>query len=360
MRIGVFDPYLDDFGGGEKYMMMLASCLAQQHDVSIFWDNESEVEALRKRFGLPLKNITIAKNIFSPAVSFIVRTKAVRSYDAIIILSDGSIPFIFPTKLYLHIQQPLPKNHSRSFKDKIKLKHISAIFYNSEFTKKFNDPIFPGVKNTVIYPPVKLDLRFKIEDIRKENVIVHVGRFRVKNVAAEDYKKQGFMIDAFKKLVDTGFKNWKFIIAASVKNEDIDAFAHLQTKAEGYPIEFHINKTNSELFELYNKAKIYWHASGYGEDLEKHPELAEHFGITTVEAMGSGVVPIVINSGGQREIVTDGKNGLLWDTLEEFFEKTKKIADDEDFRQNLAKNAIIRAKDFSEEKFCKSVHDLVK
>ena len=360
MRIGIFDPYLDDLGGGEKYMMMLASCLAEQHDVVVFWDNESDVEALKKRFGLPLKNIIISKNIFSPAVSFIARTQAVRSYDAIIIVSDGSVPFVFPTKLYLHIQQPLPLHQNRSFKDKIKLKHISAIFYNSEFTKKFNDHNFLGVKNTVIYPPVKLDLRFKIEDLKKENVIVHVGRFRVKNVATEDYKKQGFMIDAFKKLVDTGFKNWKFIIAASVKDEDKDSFSYLQKKAEGYPVEFHINKTNNELFELYNKAKIYWHASGYGEDLEKHPELAEHFGITTVEAMGSGAVPVVINSGGQREIVTDGKNGVLWDTLEEFLEKTKKIADDEDLRQNLAKNAIIRAKDFSEEKFYESVRNLIK
>jgi glycosyltransferase involved in cell wall biosynthesis len=359
MKIGVFDPYLDDLGGGEKYMMMLASALADQHDVSVFWDNKSDIAALKKRFGHPIESIHIVKNIFSPQVGFIERTKVTRNYDAIVVLSDGSIPFVFPTKLFIHIQQPLPKHVGSGFKNNIKRRHISAIFYNSEFTKYFNDQLFPGVKNEVIYPPVSLDVRHKTYDVRKENVIVHVGRFRVKNLATDDFKKQGFMVDSFKKLVDDGFKHWKFIIAASVKEEDTERFQELQKKADGYPITFEINKTNQELFDLYHKAKIYWHASGYGEDLEKHPELAEHFGITTVEAMGSGAVPVVIGSGGQKEIVTDGVNGMLWNSQEELFAKTKKVASDETLWKELSKSAIIRAKDFSEEKFYERVRNLI-
>lgn len=360
MKIGVFDPYLDDLGGGEKYMMMLASCLAEQHEVSVFWDNNSDVSALKERFGFPIDKVHIAKNIFSPRVSFFERTKRVRQYDAIVVLSDGSIPFIFPTKLFLHIQQPLPKGSSSSLKNTMKRKNISAVFYNSEFTKKFNDPLFPGVKSRVIYPPVKLSAGGEHSVARlKQNIIMHVGRFRAKNVATDDFKKQGFMVEAFKELVDQGFHNWKFVIAASIKDEDRETFQRLQKSAEGYPVEFHLNKTNEQLFDLYHKAKIYWHASGYGEDLEKHPELAEHFGITTVEAMGSGVVPVVINSGGQKEIVTDGKDGLLWNTKEELFEKTKKAAQNETLWNELAKSAIIRSKDFSVEKFYERVRALI-
>ena len=45
---------------------------------------------------------------------------------------------------------------------------------------------------------------------------------------------------------------------------------HLSKKeAEGFPIEFVINADNDMVWENYVKAKIYWHASGYGEDLEK-------------------------------------------------------------------------------------------
>ena len=39
MKIGVYDPYLDDVGGGEKYMLTTAECLSNDHDVTIFWDN---------------------------------------------------------------------------------------------------------------------------------------------------------------------------------------------------------------------------------------------------------------------------------------------------------------------------------
>src|SRR5258708_32677103 len=110
MRVGVFDPYLDDLGGGEKYMMMLAICLSKRHDVTIFWDNEDDITAFKKRFGLSLEKIKIQKNIFSLRISFLEKAAAIQKYDAFIILSDGSIPFVFPKKLYLHIQQPLPKH----------------------------------------------------------------------------------------------------------------------------------------------------------------------------------------------------------------------------------------------------------
>jgi glycosyltransferase involved in cell wall biosynthesis len=357
MRIGIFDPYLDDLGGGEKYILQLAICLSQKHAVTIFWDNADDIKALRKRFGLPTESLEIRKNILELTV--IQKAKAMKDYDAFIVLSDGSIPFVYPKKLYLHIQQPLPK-HKLSFKYQVKLACITGIFYNSEFTKKFNDLLFPGVKSTVIYPPVSLEINEgKTGRKSKKNVILHVGRFRVKDHEEDDYKKQFFMVDAFKKLVDSGFTNWQFFVASSVKEEDRNDFEKLKKNARGYPIAFYVNKTNSELFDLYNEAKIYWHASGYGEDLENHPELAEHFGMSTVEAMGAGVVPVVIDRGGQREIVTDGENGLLWLTFDELISQTKRLANDEKLWHELSKNAVTRAKDFSKQKFYDAVNKLV-
>ncbi len=341
-------------------MMMVASCLAKRHEVTVFWDKKEDVKAVEKRFGISFEKIAIQKNIFSPSVNFIKRMRQSRKYDAFVILSDGSIPFVFPAKLFLHIQQPLSQDKKVKIKDKIKLKYISTIFYNSEFTKHLNDSLFPTVKSTVIYPPVSLDIRHKTEDIRKENIIIHVGRFRVTNLISGDYKKQGFMIEAFKKLVDQGLKDWQFYLAASVKEDDKEAFGMLQKSAKGYPIVFYLNKTSDDLFHLYRNAKIYWHASGYGEDLKKYPELAEHFGMTTVEAMSAGVVPIVINAGGQSEIITDGKNGLLWNTRDELLEKTKKAAYDETLWHNLSQQAILRANDFSEEKFIYNIDQLIR
>lgn len=355
MRIGIFDPYLDDLGGGEKYMMTIAQCLSDRHEVFIFWDKKQDLDELKNRFSLNLNRIGLKKNIFSGKVSLWRKLLETRRYDAIIFLSDGSIPFSLSKKLFVHLQQPLIKINSAGWKDAMKLKRITKVFYNSEYTKSFNDKRLFKIPNVVIYPPVKL----LAKNVSKDNMVLHVGRFRVRNVGTEDYKKQGTMIDAFKEMIDEGLSDWKFVIAASVKEEDEEEFSQLKKIAQGYPIQFLINKTNDDLWKTYNKAKIYWHASGFGEDLQKHPEFAEHFGISTVEAMGAGVVPVVINEGGQKEIVTDGKNGFFWNTIDELRIKTKKLIDNKELLNDMAKQARVRAKDFSKEKFCQKINQLI-
>lgn len=355
MTIGIYDPYLDDLGGGEKYMMTIAQCLAQQHTVSVFWNNRRDFEEMTERFCLDMSKVSLKKNIFAPGVSFVERSRETKKYDVIIFLSDGSIPLIFSKKLFLHIQQPLAVSSQFTLKNKLKLARVTEIFYNSEFTKSFNNKLFKRVTSSIIYPPVKI----LAKDTPKENIILHVGRFRVKNVGMEDFKKQGVMLDAFKEMVDQGVTGWKFVLAASVKKPEETQFQALQDGAKGYPIHFLVNKNNDALWDSYNKAKIYWHASGFGEDLEKHPEYAEHFGISTVEAMGAGAVPVVINSGGQKEIVTDGENGLLWNTIGELQAKTTQLMDDEKLWQSLSKKAQVRAKDFSTEAFCEAINKLV-
>ena len=65
MKIGIFDPYLDDLGGGEKYMMTIAQVLSEKHDVSVFWDNKFDLDGLLKRFSLDLSKVKITPNIFS-------------------------------------------------------------------------------------------------------------------------------------------------------------------------------------------------------------------------------------------------------------------------------------------------------
>jgi hypothetical protein len=79
MRIGIFDPYLDDLGGGEKYMMLLATSLSEKHSVDVFWDKKEDTEALRKRFHLPGDKVQICPNIFSSKVSFFERAKISRT-----------------------------------------------------------------------------------------------------------------------------------------------------------------------------------------------------------------------------------------------------------------------------------------
>jgi glycosyltransferase involved in cell wall biosynthesis len=167
------------------------------------------------------------------------------------------------------------------------------------------------------------------------------------------------MINTFKKMVDDGLKNWKFVIGASVKMKDLVDFQKMQATAAGYPISFVINATNSDLWKWYSQAKIYWHASGFGEDLTKHPERAEHFGISTVEAMSAGAIPVVINAGGQKEIVTDGSNGYLWNTQDEFIEKTNILISNSKIEEEVRAKGVKSAKKFDIAKFSSEMYDIV-
>ncbi len=113
------------------------------------------------------------------------------------------------------------------------------------------------------------------------------------------------------------------------------------------------------MWDIYSKAKIYWHASGYGEDLTLHPDFAEHFGISTVEAMGAGAVPVVINAGGQKEIVKSGENGFLWDSLDELQQKTNELTKSSVLLEKLSFNAKKTALKFSEKSFEARIIELI-
>lgn len=357
MRIGIYDPYLDDLGGGEKYMMLMAQSLARDNEVCVFWDNKEDLKNITNRFGIDFSGIKQVPNIFNSRYSLLQRFLMTQKYDAVIVLSDGSIPLLGSRRLFLHIQQPLAHMQTRSFWSKLKLTRVSKFFCNSEYTRLYIGKTIKD-KTIVVYPPVVLSPK----KVKKENIVLHVGRFRLIDplTHAGDFKKQHVMIKAFKEMITKGLKGWKFVLAVSVMNKDMQQFKEMKSQAKGFPIEFAVNKTNDSLWELYSKSKIYWHASGYGEDLSLNPEYAEHFGISTVEAMGAGVVPVVINAGGQKEIVQQGVSGLLWNSLDELQEKTQSLMKNTKEWEKLSKNAEKRALDFSYDQFSKNVHNLLK
>ena len=285
--------------------------------------------------------------------SFIQKIIETKKFDIIIFLSDGSIPVTLSNKTFIHIQQPLP-NVRTNLLSSLKLKRINAVFCNSTFTKSFADKEL-GIQSKVLYPSIEIKARLE----KKENYILHVGRFRDARVNNEDYKRQGMMVQSFKEMIDGGFKDWKFVLCVGLNSADEENFNKIKEIANGYPIEFLVNKSNDELWDIYSKAKIYWHATGFGEDLNLHPEFAEHFGISTVEAMGAGCVPVVINAGGQKEIITDGENGYLWNSIEELKKKTIELAKNERKLNILSIAAKKRAEYFAGERFCRELKEII-
>ncbi len=349
MKIGIYDPYLDTLGGGEKYMLTAASCLSKDHEVSIFWDDKEISDKAYKRYSLDISSVSIVPNIFS-SKSLLGRIFQTQKYDAIFYLSDGSIPFVGSKKLFLHFQFPIEWVNVTSL-TKIKLTRISQVICNSKFTKEYIDKKL-NISSQVIYPPIEINHK----QSKKKNIILTVGRIQ-KNSDGRFTKKQEVMINSFKKMVDDGLKNWDFYVVGGVLKDD-SLTQELKKMAKGYPIKILPNINANELESLYQEAKIYWHATGFGENIDSHPERAEHFGIATVEAMAHGCVPVVINLGGQKEIVEDEKNGFLWDDPKELIEKTTLLMKNPIMIQQISEQAINTSKDFSIDKFCKEITKL--
>ena len=67
--------------------------------------------------------------------------------------------------------------------------------------------------------------------------------------------------------------------------------------------------------------------------------------------MASGCVPVVIGKGGQREIVNHGKNGFLWDSLDELKKYTLLVIEDEALRNSLAHAAPLSLEKFNRRNF---------
>lgn len=351
MKIGIYDPYLDTVGGGERYCLTLAEDLARNHQVEIFWDGKDLKEEIRKRLLLNLDKVSFVSNIFSRRGNFLEKINKTRQYDLIFYLSNGSIPLTFAKKNILHFQVPFSKTGGKTLINKIKLGCFSNIICNSSFTKSVIDKSY-GVNSRVIYPPVDV-VNFTAG--KKENIILTVGRF----TGLFGGKKQEEMINIFKKMIDNGLKNWEFVLIGGLLENDQDYFCKLNDQVAGYSIKLLPNLSFDKLKQYYGRAAIYWHANGFEEDEDINPQRFEHFGISIVEAMASGCVPIVFNGGGQKEIVEEGINGFLWGTEKDLIDKTLKMTNDLKLREKISGKAKLRSKYFSKEVFLRRFDEII-
>ena len=75
MRIGIYDPYLNTLGGGERYVLTAAECLSKKHQVEVFWEDTQILVKAERRFNLDLGKIRLANNIFDGNLNTISRMK---------------------------------------------------------------------------------------------------------------------------------------------------------------------------------------------------------------------------------------------------------------------------------------------
>ncbi len=353
MKIAIYSPYLDTLGGGERYMMTIGELFSERENrVDVFLDKHLNSQGadhlknqLAKRFNLKLGNVNFILAPVGEGSNFITRALFIKKYDVLFYLTDGSIFYPTAKKNILHIQSPLVGQPTKSLWGKIKLKFWNLIIYNSKFTKEHSEKNWP-IKSEIIYPPVDID---KIKPLKKKKYILSVGRF----FGYLKDKKHEILIKVFKDLYKNDkMKDWSLHLVGSASEGDKDYLEVLKKLAKGFPVKFYPNLSYDKLMSLYGQSSIYWHASGFDED---DPTKMEHFGISTVEAMAGGCVPVVIGKGGQLEIVEDGKSGFLWNSLQELKHLTLHLIDDQKLLERISRKAMERARQFDKKVFEKKI-----
>ena len=154
---------------------------------------------------------------------------------------------------------------------------------NSQYTAELFEEAH-GVRLPIVTPPIDVSNRsYRSDDLPERDTITYFSRFI-------DYKRPDMVVDLARR-----FPHMRVVLMGGVKPNVQEYYDGLVKSAEGLQnVTFLANPSNEKVNEELARARFYI-----------FPGINEHFGMTTAEAIASGAIPFVHNSGGQREIVPD-------------------------------------------------------
>lgn len=366
-RIIVYNRHLDTLGGGESSTVLVARALADifagacveiatlEKDVLQYGTTKIDSrEGLEAAFDVSLSERVSVRRINTPLQSLFDNTKG----------RPSGIAFFF---LVMHIELAMFMLR--------RLSRRSDIFVNHSFNDEFRPRgffnlylcMFPhAMRNkgfTLAYDKVMSISEFTLEHVRrrwgcassmlypyaidkapeckgfaeKERLIVSVGRF----FRHGHSKRQDVIIEAFKSLRKNGeLEGWRLCLIGRFAERDRAYVEELKMLASGFEVEFMTDISEDAKNAVLDRAMLYVHAAGYGlPDDDENAERMEHFGISVVEAKLRGVVPIVINRGGPKELVEDKVDGFRFDTMEGLADRLKYSASDVSMLERLSGKA---------------------
>ncbi len=313
MRVGVFYPTLNVYGGGEFVAVAIANALAQNHHkVALFTNAPVDPAAIKNYFGETLnpniENIVQATYFTPRALADFYQT-IIHSYAAKYrcdLFIDAFSNCVFPWANISYIHFPYLNKYSyktafpylrrprimqagtlphviieKKLIDYDKRLVLANSYYTANEVKQYS-----GKTAQVLYPPFSSVISAIGKTATKtadDNLVVTVSRLesnklleRIPVIAAQTGSNIQFAI-----VGRTGNKQTLINLERLVKKYG------LEDRVRIYP-----DASAETKFDLLKRAKIYLHTM-----------IGEHFGISIVEAMALGCIPIVHDSGGMREFV---------------------------------------------------------
>jgi glycosyltransferase involved in cell wall biosynthesis len=330
MRIALIHDSLNAYGGAERLALAFAKALKEGgHLVDLYvvektrWDRVEKLtsydrsviddEYVLSSYGIIPSIYGRFLNWFSRDVIGIHGVRR-RKYDVVVATKQILVP-IFVDVLYMHFPDFVPGFEYLYYPDRymyntslriysrpaaLLSRLLISLFKNMEYkptiltNSRFSASVisrFLGVNGLVVYPPVNVEEYLPLSRNKdRDNTVLVIGRIEpAKNIASVP-------------LIAEKVKNGRFVIIGSIGSYSY--YKHLVGLIKSLKVEDRVrilpNASEWQKIELLRKAKVYLHPMKY-----------EHFGISIVEAMASGLVPVVHRSGGPwTDIVEFGRYGF--------------------------------------------------
>ncbi len=209
---------------------------------------------------------------------------------------------------------------SRFYKNRVG--RVSRLLATSDYTRGFVRLRW-GRDSETLYPPCPTELYSSLKRPR-EDLIITIGR-----VVPE--KRMHLFVEMARRL-----PKYQFVVIGSIEGES-PYFKSLKREAPTN-VSFVLSPLR-KVRDILASSKVYVHCAQ-----------GEHFGITIVEAMAAGCVPVVHDSGGPTEIVSNDV-GFRWREVEEAINQISRLLQDDTLRERLSAAAAVHASNYSPESF---------
>ncbi len=330
MRILVIHHSFNSCGGGERVALHLIKLLEEDgHDVIVGTTERTDWYYVQHVIGIKLRKIPkeyyispIRLRAFGiyqrPLTTFHIAR--LREKVDLIINTHGDVTLLpaditylhFPVVAYLelgylkfyfkYIKSPFWYLYFRPYYD-IQKRYAkkcfsnSIVLTNSNFSKNIIRKII-GKESIVIYPPTELhDYIRNMYNNDREDSVIYVARFSPE-------KNNHIFVYIAKELPE-----YMFYLVGSAHGRGIEYYNYCKKLAEKLNvknIKIMANVPHETKLKLLSSCKVYVHLFP-----------TEHFGIAPLEALASGLVPVVpINSGTWTDICRFGKYGVGYSKLD--------------------------------------------
>jgi len=357
LRVGVFHPSLDMCGGAELVALIVANTLVKNgYEVELFINKEIDQKKTSEILGerlAPSVKVVVNPSFLQPRGVFDIYSRMLRSLafkSKCDILLDTYSNDVFPWTNICYFHFPfLNRYNYQPYFPYLKRAHLRQVlgvpyvFFQKNITK-YNGKLllansyftaeaikeFSGLSTKVLYPPVPSTFFSKdsmdLDEETHKNLVVTVSRFG---------PDKG--LETIPQIASLTDKNTHFLVIGLLHDRSVlqSVLSCIKKLCLNDRVEVLTNVSRQNMKTILKNAKIYLHTTA-----------REHFGISIVEAMAMGCLPIVHNSGGVKEYVPEN---LRYEDIHDAARKIDKFI--YAWSPGKAREMMNIAKRFSQENF---------